>query len=127
MENLSKRIYENMGYPSPYRSDDALTQAVEEYVNNEEHFDRLKELNDLGIPPAVAFIALTYDQNKKLFEENLTPTKKEDKQYFGALFGAVFKNKGYIPEHDHKIYLHSASIFLPRSNDHNNTGRDSEG
>ena len=108
--HLSREIYKAY-YRHAYRRD-TLTAYVEQFLNDEKNFSLLKELNDKGIPPAVAFIQLTYRENHSLFSSYFKDRK--DKQYFGELFGAAFYDAGYelcTNKNRRAVHLHNASVF----------------
>lgn len=90
-----------------------MTQAVEEFSSAPENMKRLIDLNNMGIPPAFAFIFITQNDNKKHFEKLLNEDL-EYHQFFGKLFATLFYGIGYKPSctyHNNVAYLKSASVF----------------
>jgi len=109
MQRLSKELFEEhyKGFLKYQKNE--LTQAVTDFVNDDNHFATLEGLNALMIPPAVAFVSITYKKNQRLFSEYLKTDN--DKRCFGALFGAAFLNSGYRAIHGRRQLFSTASIF----------------
>ena len=110
MLRLSKELFEEHYKGFLKYKENELTQAVADYVNDDQKFAKLEELNEMKIPPAVAFISITYKENRRLFNKYLK--SDSDKKCFGALFGAAFLISGYRAIHDRRQLLSTASIFI---------------
>ena len=106
--NLNREIYSK--FYKDYRSN-KITHSVEDFINDDNNFAKLIDLNNIGIPPAISFIYLTMKDNKDLFDEYFDGNIAKH-QYFGKLFGAAFRNKGLKPKYDNQTYLKSASVFV---------------
>lgn len=105
---LNETIYHNAGYRGAFR-DDEITCAVVRYVENEENVAFLERANELGIPPCLAFVLVSSLEERKLFSKGLITDS--DKQYFGTLFGAVFRSLGYRETKEKPMFLKNASTF----------------
>jgi hypothetical protein len=105
---LNETVYHNAGYKQTFKDDD-ITREVIEYVENEANVAFLECANQLGIPPCLAFIMISTSEKQDLFSKFLETDG--DKQYFGTLFGAVFRTLGYVREKEKPLFLKNASTF----------------
>lgn len=105
---LNETVYHNAGYKRAFKDDD-ITHAVVEYVKNEDNVAFLERANKLGIPPSLAFIMISTPEKQNLFSKFLDTDG--DKQYFGTLFGAVFRSIGYEPSDEKPMFIKNASTF----------------
>ena len=105
---MNETVYHNAGYKGAFK-DDEITRAVVQYVKNEDNVAFLERANQFGIPPGLAFIMISTPEKQGLFSKFLETDG--DKQYFGMLFGAVFRAHGYKRETEKFLFLKNASTF----------------
>lgn len=105
------KIY-NKYYSRSIDIEDGITKLLINYVKKEENLEVLKQINDLGMQPAQAFIYINYSEIKpyiELFKDN------EYKKYYGTLFGAIFYELGYSKENSEEIpiknFIFNAKLF----------------
>lgn len=107
--NLRKK-YNN--YYNYTLKDDDVTEMVIAFLNKEENLDKLIELNDIGIQPALSFLCLNLD---KIYRYKECFTSDTYKQYFGTLFGAAFYELGYSKKNSKEIkvdfLINNATLF----------------
>ena len=114
--NKFKNEYAKYYYPQfRYNEDDRITLCFEKFIEDDDNIKKLINLNECGIQPAVTYLCINYKEEDVKIYKNYFKSKK-NKQYFGTLFGALFRMMGYRPIHHRKLFLREASIYKKLNN-----------